>query len=220
MENGLLLKPTHPAMSLDSTFVQRAFGEGGPKGQVWVGYTTYKNSPVSSNKINIGDFMLVLQIWYFIFAAENTEEYTLKSTELPLFDSSDSNSGIVYQSQIGTGTVTYISPFNVSNPLKVPVCDKKDFQTWTVAPIAHESNWVLLGETSKIVKMSEQRVSKHMITSGSLIVQLHGSPQEVVTMAAIDTANGITTENVKYFKCTIPDDGRITLHIPDGQCQF
>ena len=136
-----------------------------------------------------------------------------------MFDEKASNS-IIYQSQIGSGTVTYIAPFNATNPLKVPVCGKKDFQTWTVAPIAYQSNWVLLGETSKIVKMSEQRIGKHMITSGSLIVQLRGSPQEVVTMAAIDTSNDITTENVKFFKCTIPDDGEVILHIPDGWCQF
>jgi len=34
MKNGLLLKPTRPAMSLDSTIAQQEFGEGGPKGQV------------------------------------------------------------------------------------------------------------------------------------------------------------------------------------------
>jgi len=58
MENGLLLKPTRPAMSLDSTIVQRAFGEGGPKGQVWVGYTNYENSSVSINYNSMTDFTL------------------------------------------------------------------------------------------------------------------------------------------------------------------
>ena len=136
-----------------------------------------------------------------------------------MFDEKVSN-GIIYQSLIGSGTVTYIGLFNASNPLKVPVCDKKDFQTWTVAPVAEYSSWVLLGETSKIVKMSEQRVSKYMTVDEYLIVQLHGSPQEVVTMAAIvDIRNDITTENVKYYQCTVPDDSKITLHIPDGLCQ-
>ena len=145
-------------------------------------------------------FMLMLvgiQIWYFIFAAEITEEYTLTTKELTLFDEKVSN-GIIYQSLIGSGTVTYIGLFNASNPLKVPVCDKKDFQTLIVAPVAEYSSWVLLGETSKIVKMSEQRVSKYMTADEYLIIQLHGSPQEVVTMAAIDIRNDITTENVKY----------------------
>ena len=139
----------------------------------------------------------------------------LTTKELPFFDEKVSN-GMIYQSLIGSGTVTYIGLFNVSNPLKVPVCDKKDFQTWTVAPVAKYSSWVLLGETSKIVKMSEQRISKHMIIDGYLIVQLHGSPQEVVTMAAINTFFDVTTENVKYYQCTIPDDGEVILRIPGG----
>jgi len=47
MEDGLLLKPTRPAMSLDSTFTQRAFGEGGPSGQLWAGYTMLMDTLVS-----------------------------------------------------------------------------------------------------------------------------------------------------------------------------
>ena len=46
MDDGLLLKPTHPVISLDSTFVQRTFGEGGPKGQLWAGHTMYDESQV------------------------------------------------------------------------------------------------------------------------------------------------------------------------------
>ena len=67
--------------------------------------------------------------------------------------------------------------------------------------------------------MSEQRVSDLTVTGGYPIVQLHGSPQEVITMAAIDTNNDITAENVKYFQCTVLDDGKVTLHIPAGWCQ-
>ena len=143
----------------------------------------------------------------------------MSSKELPLFDEKVSN-GIIYQSTIGSGTVTNIGIFNATNPLKVPVCDKENFQTWTIALTEYDSGWILLGETSKFIKMSEQRISKLMITSGYLIVQLHGSPQEIVTMAAIDTNNDITIENVRYFHCTIPDDGEVILHIPDGWCQF
>ena len=48
----MLLKPTHPAMSLDSTFTQRAFGEGGPDGQLWAGYTAYdENSLVNQHHV-------------------------------------------------------------------------------------------------------------------------------------------------------------------------
>ena len=158
--------------------------------------------------------MTFLQIWYFILAAEITEEYSLTTTDLPLIGEIN----LIYQSRIGDGTVTYINHFDVSSPLNVPVCNKKNFQTWTVAPVTNESRWVLLGETSKFIKMSEQRVSDVMVNLGHLTVQLHGSPQEIITMAAIDTLNDITIENVNYYQCTIPDDGKITLHIPAGLC--
>ena len=39
MMDGHLLKPSHPAMSIDSTFLQRAFGSGGPDGQLWAAFT-------------------------------------------------------------------------------------------------------------------------------------------------------------------------------------
>ena len=59
MEDGLLLKPMRPAMSLDSTFTQRAFGEGGPKGQLWAGYTAYKQPLVSHYNGNTFVLMLI-----------------------------------------------------------------------------------------------------------------------------------------------------------------
>ena len=135
-----------------------------------------------------------------------------------MFDSSVKN-GIVYKSQIGSGMVTYISPFNATNPLTVPVCGEKDFQTWTVAPVMNETSWVLLGETSKIVRMSEQRMGNIVYDGvGVIIVQLQGAPQEIVTIAAIDSSGEIKIENVKYFKCTVPDIGVVTLEIPAGYC--
>ena len=162
---------------------------------------------------------IIIQIWYFILAADITEEYSMSSKELPLFDD-NIKSGIIYRSLIGDGTVTYISKFDDMNPLKVPVCDKKDFKTWTVAPVmADKSSWVLLGETSKLIKMSEQRIGDIMFSNKVIIVHLVGAPQEVVTMAAVDTQNtSITPGNVQYFKCTVPDNGEISLEIPSGRC--
>lgn len=39
MPDGRLLKPTRPVMSLDSTFLYRAFGSSGPNGQLWAAFT-------------------------------------------------------------------------------------------------------------------------------------------------------------------------------------
>jgi len=39
MKDGTLLKASKPATSIDSTFVQRGFGSGGPEGEVWSTHT-------------------------------------------------------------------------------------------------------------------------------------------------------------------------------------
>ena len=39
MTDGRLLRPTRPALSLDSTFAQRAFGSGGPNGHMVAAFT-------------------------------------------------------------------------------------------------------------------------------------------------------------------------------------
>ena len=39
MMDGRLLQPSRPALSLDSTFLQRAFGSGGPNGRIAAAYT-------------------------------------------------------------------------------------------------------------------------------------------------------------------------------------
>lgn len=49
--DGRLLQPTRPAMSLDSTFVQRAFGTGGPAGQLYVAYTEVSIAVVTSARL-------------------------------------------------------------------------------------------------------------------------------------------------------------------------
>ena len=156
-------------------------------------------------------------MWYFILAADITQKYTLTTKDLPMFNS-NIKTGLIYQSLIGNGTVTYISRFDVNNTLQVPVCSRKNFQTWTVAPIPGKNSWAVLGETSKFIKMSEQRVLDLAI-GGIIMIRLRGAPQEVLTIAVIDTAKEITVKNVEYYKCTIPDRGEITLHVPMGTCE-
>ncbi len=39
MSDGRLLKPTRPAMSIDSSFLQMAFGSGGPDGELWAAFS-------------------------------------------------------------------------------------------------------------------------------------------------------------------------------------
>ncbi len=62
MTDGRLLKPSYPAMSIDSTFVQRVFHSGGPDGQLWAAFTVVSN-------INL----CVLQNWCILHSLSTCE---------------------------------------------------------------------------------------------------------------------------------------------------
>ena len=59
MMDGLLLRPSRPALSIDSTFVQRAFGSGGPNGHIVATYTEVKllTTSTSQEVTNINQFL-------------------------------------------------------------------------------------------------------------------------------------------------------------------
>ena len=44
MTDGFLLKPSRPMRSIDSTFLQRAFGAGGPSGELWTTMTQVRKA--------------------------------------------------------------------------------------------------------------------------------------------------------------------------------
>lgn len=44
--DGLILKPTKPMRSIDHSFTQRAFGSGGPSGEVWTTHSEVNIFPV------------------------------------------------------------------------------------------------------------------------------------------------------------------------------
>lgn len=63
MSDGLLLKPSRPALSLDSTFLFRAFGQGGPDGRVTATYTDV--STVTFHVISL--LLLILILYHYIW---------------------------------------------------------------------------------------------------------------------------------------------------------
>ena len=50
MKDGGLLKVSRPAMSLDSTLLHRAFGSGGPKGNMTAAFTEVQVKPALDNQ--------------------------------------------------------------------------------------------------------------------------------------------------------------------------
>ena len=98
---------------------------------------------------------------------------------------------------------------STSQHLTLSHSTKRNFQYWLIAPVLPKVQKALLGDLSKVVSMSEQRVLTIMDIGAKYVVQLRGAPGEIVTMMAIDY---YTSEVVK-FVATIGQDGMGSITI-------
>ena len=60
MSDGRLLKPIRPIMSLESSFLRRAFQSTGPSGQLWAAYTEVCTYQFIFYTFNLLKFSLVV----------------------------------------------------------------------------------------------------------------------------------------------------------------
>lgn len=74
--------------------------------------------------------------------------------------------------------------------------------------------WTLLGEISKIVPVSAQRITKIVAGEGSATITVSGVSGEKVTMAYLQFAS--TTVN--SLTCVIGTSGSATMELPTGKC--
>lgn len=193
--DGRILKPSKPMRNIDSSFLQRAFGSGGPSGEVWSTHTE-----VSGLR------------WYHVLSVDLTSTYQfLPKDMLDSHQSEYSVSWVAYTHTLLSDPV----PFDESRPIELPKCGRSDFGLWHIAPV-FENGWVLLGEMDKFVPVSEQRIRAIEATATDVMIQLVGVPGEEVSMSFWNPSNR-STPGMK-FTCTIKADGSITLVIPQGNC--
>jgi hypothetical protein len=183
-------------MSLDSTIIQRAFGSGGPDGELWSAYTVF------------GEL-----VYHMLLGADLKNSYDMSLKELPMPSNVTSrpSATIAYQSNFG-GIVTSVK--NISSSFSIPSCGRKDYQYWIFAPVVNE-DLVFLGEPSKVISISKTRFQSITYDGSSVSVEMRGVPSEVVTTGAILNKD---LRNVQYFACTIPSVGKATLKLPSGNC--
>jgi hypothetical protein len=198
MTDGRLLKPTHPAMSLDSTFLYRAFKSSGPNGQLWAAFT------------EVGSFT-----WYYIISGTMASTYKMHASELP--PSKNTKPKTSFPPSLA---FTYTldgkvqKAMNLTGTLDIAACSVTDFQYWSLAPIL-ENGWALLGELNKIIPVSETRFMDLAVESNDISVgYLAGVPGEMVSITAYDTGSGRT----EVYRCTIGADGNSAFYFPGGTC--
>eukprot|EP01064_Diplonema_japonicum_P017310 TRINITY_DN2537_c5_g1_i1.p1 TRINITY_DN2537_c5_g1~~TRINITY_DN2537_c5_g1_i1.p1 ORF type:complete len:749 (+),score=180.35 TRINITY_DN2537_c5_g1_i1:68-2314(+) len=163
--DGMLLRPSRPMTYLDS-YIYKKGGGTGPKGHVWSTYTT-----IGADRYDI------------VFAMVETQ-YGMKLSELTL----DRETGVVEKTVCYTRNtksftglvVVEIQPANGVVALKPPN-SRDDFDLLYFAPI-QSNGWALLGELSKWVPVSTQRVVAVTVRGDVLAVAVQGAPHEEVAL--------------------------------------
>jgi len=199
-KEGALLQPSRPATAIDVSFVQSAFGKGGPIA------TKHLNMPVWSTHSLIGKMK-----WAHIIAIGLKENFSLLPSMLPL-DLSSSFSYVAYKGYGDSTNVTLTGVFSESKPITIPSCLYSDFQLWHTAPVL--SNGIsLLGEMSKWVPISQQRIYSINISPNSVSVSIRGAAGEIVKLAFADAA-----KKIGFVSCTLSSSGKAIVVFPDGTC--
>ena len=208
MADGRLLKPTHPAMSVDSTSLQRVFGSGGATGQLWIAFSekTLLHPPYTHRWDQSPGTI-------HVFATELVEDYDLSAKEFPPFHTTFPKTtfpqSVAFQYTLD-GTVTRRANFGTDTALimRVSMCGEADFQHWIIAPVLN-NGLVLFGELTKIVPVSETCFKSFINVGDIYIISLEGAPGENVTLIVFDSSS----QNNDLVECTIGPSGSAVLHM-------
>jgi hypothetical protein len=201
MSDGRLLKPSRPAMSLDSSFVYRAFDRDGPTGPIYVAYTE-----------------IAQYTWYHIIAADLSEEYSMCAHELPpssnTFPQSRVPFSVLFRHDL-SGRIYFAVNFTYPQEcFSVGPCGREDFQYWTVAPVMMNSVFAFLGEWNKIVTVSATRFTNIEHTGSQTAISLIGAPGERVEVAFFNIFAVYPT----IVQCLIAQSGSAVVHFPEMTC--
>ncbi|VDI03306.1 Hypothetical predicted protein [Mytilus galloprovincialis] len=186
-DDGLILKPSKPATAIDKQIIKAALLlTDGPQGEVWSTFSTIDGLPNATFGI--------------ILVADLTGSYNLHP----------SDTGLSFQH---ARVVSYQSPlkwsnFDAKNTLQLSGCTIVDFCLYYFStPILLQSGKIvyILGEQSKWVPVSPQRITKIEVLPDTLHLHINGTSSETITM------NFIVDDKLKPVTCTVSNN--INLYI-------
>lgn len=188
-QDGRLLQPDEPARMIDEVFLNQAFSDVGPDGEVWFA-SSYLND---------------LQYGY-VFVADLSSDYNLNIYSLL------SDSFHLYHSIDKNPLPLDIDLHGPSEPdLTILQCGQSDFQLYLLAPIL-SNGWTFFGEVSKWVSVSSCRFTSMEVHVYGITVKAIGASNEVVTVAFMDPLDS-------YFEVSCEIDSKGTVFISSsGSC--
>lgn len=186
--DGVILKPSAPATAIDLTFHQRAFGTGGPTGELWSTFS----------RVTDMEFKHILCAWIDL-PFDVYPSMTKSERRGPR--SADNTTLYAFRFSAVSGP-SLPAPFTESSPVHCAANDKTSPQLWHASPLL-PSGHVFLGETDKYVALSPLRFSGFEAGPSGFSVTIKGADGETVSLAVYDTKTSKTTTTV----CTLPASG-------------
>jgi hypothetical protein len=192
--DGLLLKPDRPAFSLDISYLYRAFGGGaGPDArQLTAAYTLLSGS-----------------YYHVVMAAAEAHNYTLLLSDLQV---GTDRTYLTFHYHNGSLSLPAVNVLSRTSPLPLaPAAARAAFTLHYASPVL-SNGLVLLGETSKWVPVSRQRLAWYSEGQQGVVLGLQGGAAEAVTWSwAMPMQGGEWM--VMNTACTLNDEGRASLSI-------
>jgi hypothetical protein len=175
--DGLLLKADKPTTALDSTLLPQPGFNFGSLIQVWDSFTQFG-----------------LNRWHFVFAAQLSAGYTVRTADIGL---AGVKSVVFDYFLFGNGTQK-VAAFDDAHDLQIQnqmatlsaeeaASGVVPFNYYVIAPVL-QSQWVLLGEVSKFITVSHQRIMSLTDTTSSLTFTLAGTKGEVLSITLYNSA--------------------------------
>jgi hypothetical protein len=192
--DGMILKPSKPAMAIDQQIMQLAFGGIiGPIGEVW---TTYSD---------IGPFRFGI-----VFAAEMKNWFSLKPSQTSFGEKLPISK--IYK--FGDES-PQLDEFSENHPIGITnYCTTNNFCLYYASPEITFQNRkvVLLGERSKYIPISPQRIADIHLSDSNFIIKITGQQfEEVVFTYAVDG-------NILKVSCMISMAGTALIDVPNNIC--
>jgi hypothetical protein len=210
MADGRLLQPDAPAVALDTQIRRRAFALGGPDGQVW--------STASEAGGRMYHQLLVAQLREAYTCKEwppSSEQHGVAATDVPR---------LLFSNAAGTAPTTAVA-IDPAVGVTLSANDRVDFELLNASPVL-SNGWSLLGEASKWVPVTSQRISSVAQVGDAIEVVVSGVNGESVSLSfafSTDVASGKGLEPgtrlaVTTFTCTLPESGMARFSVPDQGC--
>lgn len=168
--DGKLLQPSRPAMTLSGEILAGAFGGSSMNAVNGIIWSTVSEIPFGQSHLVFGHILAI--------EVDRVTMLTPTSADFGIHMLAPS---MAYSDADPMNSITH---FDEKTPLMIPLMLAKDFQLWHTTPIMKlkNSTVLLLGELSKWVPVSPDRIDDISLTPESLNIAMTGAAHEKVTM--------------------------------------